>query len=126
MKPIYVFDVAARHNTWLSERQGLVAENVANASTTGFKVRDLKPFTETLDETQLALAQTNGAHFSIGADAVAEAEIDEASAKDATHSGNTVSLEREFGKAGEIGRAFSLNVGIMKALNRMILMSAKG
>ena len=126
MKPIYVFDFAARHNAWLSQRQGLVAENVANASTTGFKARDMRPFEETLNEAQLTLTSTNPAHFTIGAEAAAEPEIDRAASLDGTHSGNTVSLEKEFGKAGEINRAFSLNTGVIKAMNRMLLMSAKG
>jgi flagellar basal-body rod protein FlgB len=126
MKPIYIFDVASRHNAWLAERQGLIAENVANASTTGFKARDLKPFIETLDETKLELAQTSKAHLTISPGQIGEPDVDYAAVQDATHSGNTVSLEREFGKAGDVGRAYSLNIGIMKAMNRMLLMSVKG
>lgn len=126
MKPIYVFDVAAKHNTWLSDRQGLVAQNVANASTTGFKARDLKPFNETLNETQLNLAQTNKAHMQLASDVASGVEPEDDVVIDASHSGNTVSLEREFGKSGEISRAYSLNVGLIKALNRMLLLSVKG
>ncbi len=42
-----------------------------------------------------------------------------------THSGNSVSLEQELIKAGEVNRAYKLNTGIAKAFHRMLLASAK-
>ena len=57
-------------------------------------------------------------------DAVAEAADD-----DAWHtydSGNSVSLEKEMVKAGQVNGAHSLNNGVVKAFHRMLLASAKG
>jgi flagellar basal-body rod protein FlgB len=45
---------------------------------------------------------------------------------DVTHSGNSVSMEQELIKAGEVNRSFALNAGILKAFHRMLLASAKG
>lgn len=126
MKPIYIFDLALRHNEWLANRQGVVSENIANASTTGFKARDLKPFAETLEETRLELIQTSANHLQISSVHESYIEAEDSSSVNATHSGNTVSLEREFAKTGDISRSFELNTGILKAFNRMLLMSAKG
>jgi flagellar basal-body rod protein FlgB len=39
-----VLDLAARQASWLLARQNLVAENVANANTPGYRISDLKPF----------------------------------------------------------------------------------
>ena len=44
---------------------------------------------------------------------------------DVTHSGNTISLEQELIKAGEVNRAYRLNTSVAKAFHRMILASAK-
>jgi flagellar basal-body rod protein FlgB len=42
------------------------------------------------------------------------------------HSGNSVSLEQEMIKAGDVNRDFSLNTNIVKAFHRMLLASVKG
>ena len=42
-----------------------------------------------------------------------------------THSGNSVSLEQELIKAGEVNRAYRLNTSVVKAFHRMLLASAK-
>jgi flagellar basal-body rod protein FlgB len=44
---------------------------------------------------------------------------------DVTHTGNSVSLEQELIKAGDVNRAFRLNTSVAKAFHRMILASAK-
>ena len=44
---------------------------------------------------------------------------------DVTHSGNSVSMEQELIKAGEVNRAFRLNTSVAKAFHRMMLASAK-
>ena len=45
---IALFDLADRRLQWLGTRQGLLARNVANADTPGWKGQDLKPFAEVL------------------------------------------------------------------------------
>ena len=42
-----------------------------------------------------------------------------------TDSGNTVSLENEMIKAGEVGRDYSLNTNIVKAFHAMLMQSVK-
>ena len=44
---------------------------------------------------------------------------------DVTHTGNSVSLEQELIKAGDVNRAYRLNTSVAKAFHRMILASAK-
>ena len=45
---------------------------------------------------------------------------------DVTHSGNSVSVEQEMMKAGDVNRAYALDTSIVKAFHRMYLASAKG
>ena len=42
------------------------------------------------------------------------------------HSGNTVKLEHELVKAGEVSRAFKLNANISRAFHSMLNMSVRG
>jgi len=124
--PLYLFDVMSRNNHWLGARQALVAQNVANASTPGYKAVDVKPFSEALDRTQLDLARTAEGHLNLGDPATVEPDNDTAASNEVLHSGNNVGLEKEFIKSSEIGRAYSLNTSVMKSFNRMLLLSVKG
>ena len=125
MSPIYLFELASRHAHWLSTRQATIAGNIANADTPGFKSRDVQPFTEVLEKTQLAMATTASRHM-LGGGAPAEAAgIAEGTSWAVKESGNSVTLEAELLKAGEINRAFSLNSSIQKSFYRMLMMSVK-
>ena len=126
MSSIYLFNLATQNNQWLAARQTLVAGNIANANTPGFKAVDLEPFEMVLDSTRMQMLATQPGHMtpepaSLGASTTARKER----TWDVYHSGNDVSVEQELLKAGEVNRAYSLNIGIMKSFNRMLL-AAKG
>lgn len=126
MEQVYLFGIASQRTSWLATRQALVAENVANADTPGYKAKDLTSFAEVLETTRLNLASSNNTHMaslsraSDGQDVVSETPWD------VTHSGNSVSLEQEMLKAGEISRAYSLDTSVVKAFHRLLVMSVKG
>ncbi len=125
MSPIYLFDLASRHAQWLSTRQATIAGNIANADTPGFKSQDVEPFAEVLEKTQLALAATAPRHMASGgtmSDATAVAEGESWVIK---NSGNSVTLEAELLKSGEVNRDFSLNNAIQKSFYQMLMMSVK-
>jgi flagellar basal-body rod protein FlgB len=127
MGPIHLFNVASRANHWLSVRQSTIAENVANANTPGFKAQDVKPFADVLDNMTLGMAATRPDHVSYAPAGFARAEAMPAEgATEILHSGNTVSLEKEMARAGEVNRAFALNTNIVKAFHRMLMTSTKG
>ncbi|KAB2668375.1 flagellar basal body rod protein FlgB [Ochrobactrum sp. LMG 5442] len=126
MGPIHLFDLAARQAQWLSVRQATVAGNVANANTPDFRARDVQPFADVLDKTQLTMAATSPLHLEVEADGIAGARLRPDDITEQTHSGNTVDVEQEMMKAGEIAREYSLNTSIVKAFHRMMLSVAKG
>ena len=45
---IGLFDLAERRLAWADRRQGLLAQNIANANTPGYRPNDLKPFASAL------------------------------------------------------------------------------
>ncbi|KAB2719021.1 flagellar basal body rod protein FlgB [Brucella intermedia] len=126
MGPIHLFDLAARQAQWLSVRQATVAGNVANANTPDFRARDVQPFADVLDKTQLTMAATSPLHLEAEVDGIAGARLRPDDITEQTHSGNTVDVEQEMMKAGEIAREYSLNTSIVKAFHRMMLSVAKG
>jgi flagellar basal-body rod protein FlgB len=126
MSSIFLFDIASQRNQWLSLRQATVTSNIANANTPGYAARDVQPFEAVLNSEQLSLATSDPGHVAQStrpADGATEQDRD---AWNISDSGNSVSLEKELVKAGEVNGAFALNNGVIKAFHRMLLTSTKG
>ncbi|MCL4765793.1 MAG: flagellar basal body rod protein FlgB [Hyphomicrobiaceae bacterium] len=126
MGPIHLFDLVSQHNAWLSVRQSAVAGNIANANTPGFKAHDAEPFEAVLNAAPLRLATTRPGHMSPPQPGPPVTDVRDEDAWDVLHSGNSVVLEQELIKAGEVNRSFALNAGIVKAFHRMLMASARG
>ena len=116
---------------WHQERQSVLSENVANSDTPNFKPRDLvEPKFEVgsgkVDggATTLPMARTSASHMaSDGAD---PSFAQNGRAGFLTRpAGNSVSLEQEMLKAGDINRDYSLNTAIVKSFHRMFMSSMK-
>jgi flagellar basal-body rod protein FlgB len=123
--PVYLFELASRHAEWLSTRQATIASNIANADTPAYKARDVEPFTEVLEQTQLAMATTAARHLVSGASPAEAAGMADGASWAVKDSGNSVTLEAELLKAGEVNRGFSLNTAIQKSFYQMLMMSVK-
>jgi len=66
MDPTHIglFDLAERRLAWTDRRQAVLAENIANANTPGFRPRDLTPFAATLVGTNaVAPTRTQSNHM---------------------------------------------------------------
>jgi len=127
MNPVNLFDLASQQARWLSVRQSTVASNVANVNTPGFRATDVEPFEHVLDRSRVTMATTHPTHISLGQtkDQFAVREtVDRDAAK--LPSDNTVVLEQEMLKAGQVGSAFQLNTSIVKSFHRMILSTLRG
>jgi len=122
---VYLFDLASRQAQWLSVRQATISGNIANANTPGFKARDVEPFVDVLDQTKLTMAATNSGHIGIDGSHVRSAKVKKSESWEIMHSGNSVSIEQEMAKAGEVNREHSLNTSIVKAFHRMVLSSTR-
>ena len=126
MEPIHLFDLAARQARWLSTDQAVIASNVSNASTPGYRAQAVAPFSEVLDKTGLQLASTDAAHLALDPMQAQAAAIKEENPWEVSDSGNSVSLEQELIKAGDVNRSYSLNTGIVKSFHAMLMSVVKG
>lgn len=125
MQPLALFSLATREANWLAAREATVAANVANANTPGYEARDLKPFSAQLDRLQLAMTTTSPAHVTPVADPSEKVKSRPGDSWDVVYSGNSVNLEQEMMKAGDIGRAHSLNVNILRSFHQMLMNAVK-
>jgi flagellar basal-body rod protein FlgB len=95
-----LFDLAEQRLKWLSARQGVLATNVANADSPGWKVHDLKPFAQILagQAPSGGLVQTDARHLS-------GTVIDDAGTRilrgESAPDGNEVSLDQQLEKIAQ-------------------------
>lgn len=124
--PVYLFDVASRHMSWLSERQSVIAANVANADTPGYKAKEIAPFSSFVDGAALQLAATKPGHLTTQDQSAVTYDTRSATGWDTAHSGNNVSLERELMQSSATSRMMNMDTAVTRAFHRMILTSVKG
>ena len=121
----YVLQLSAQRTQWLSARDELIAGNIANANTPGYQATDLQPFSAILDNAQVSMVSTNPAHMTPGGDAFAEARVVEADGPESTLSGNSVDVENEMMKLGEVNRDYTMATNIKRVIHQMIMSALK-
>ena len=125
MSQPYVLQLAAQRTQWLSARQSLIANNVANANTPAYRATDLQPFSAVLDSTQVSTVTTNPAHLTPTQDELTSARVVESDPSDETLSGNSVRLEQEMIKLGDVSRDYSMGTNIKRAIHQMMMSALK-
>jgi flagellar basal-body rod protein FlgB len=124
MHPVNLFDLASQQARWLSVRHTAVSSNIANANTPGYGVVEVEPFDAVLDKTRVGMSATHQNHIKVGmgSDSLMVRQTD---TKPNMPSGNTVELENELMKSGEVRRSFELNTAIVKAFHRMLMSTTR-
>lgn len=128
MDPVFLFDLASKKANWLTTRQAVLSRNVANANTPGFRAQDIEPFSATLDKTALSLARTSADHLALQPDQMRAARPSPNNGRDGWgvyHSGNSVNIEEELLKAGEVSRQYGETTAILKSFHKFVLSSAR-
>lgn len=100
-----VFKRLTARMRWLTARQAVLAQNVANADTPGYKTRDIVPpkFARTVRMMEAApstAAQASG-HVRLVSKSAAEGTQEIREGQDVSLSGNSVDLELELKKASD-------------------------
>ena len=108
-----IFQMAYGMATHASARQELIASNVANADTPGYRAQDIKPFAESYlaDKAANDLRQTRNGHMSTGEIATSIFRAIDRPGPSSPN-GNTVSLETEIMKATEVRHAHELALSV--------------
>ena len=125
MSDLYILKLASQQTRWLSAREALTASNIANANTPGFRARDIQPFADTISVMNISMALTDKAHLAPDGGNSWNARPFEMKEREPSLSGNSVDLEHELAKIGDIGRAYSLNTNIKRVIHQMLSASVK-
>ena len=100
-------------------RQGVIAENIAQADTPGFRARDIASFSETYQAGEAAAPRaTRPGHFRVASGAP-EPEA-RALPGSAAPNGNTVSLEGEMVKAVEVKQQHDMALSVYRAVSDIL------
>lgn len=125
MEPVNLFDLATRQSQWLAVRQTAIAGNIANVNTPGYTANDVEPFDKVLDRSSVSLSATQEGHLGFGATNAGFATKPQEFDGVLMPSKNTVVMENELMKAGEVRRSFELNTAIVKAFHSMLMTVTK-
>jgi len=129
---ISLLDALQNRMGWLSSRQKIVAENVANASTPGFKPHDLAPqdFGQLMTtgagaEGQMGMMVTNAMHIQMQDPLPAGAKKITSNDSETTMDGNSVVLEEQMLKMAESRQQFEAAVGFYEKSMSLVRMAIR-
>jgi flagellar basal-body rod protein FlgB len=117
----------------LSERQRLISENIANASTPGYRPRDVDTsgFERVLASAGssgrtgvVAIARTNPGHMSSGGGSTAR-QIITRNDSETTMDGNAVVLEEQMARAAETRMAFETGIALYQKGLELVRLAAR-
>ena len=116
--------------TWLDDRQRVIAQNVANADTPGFRPTDLRQptdFAAALARGNGAIqpARTNAAHISPQPAVQSRFDSMDAPDSETTLDGNAVVVEEQMIKMAESRMAYDAAIGLYQKSLTMIRMAAR-
>jgi len=101
--------LAERRLHWLDARQRVLAQNVANADTPGYRPSDLRPFQESLAGAEAGLRLTHARHLAPAGDPRARQER---RVVERSMDGNGVALDREALRIADTETAHALAVSL--------------
>ncbi|MEE9318348.1 MAG: flagellar basal body rod protein FlgB, partial [Rhodospirillales bacterium] len=106
LEKMTLFAVVKKRLAWLSQRQEVIAQNIANADTPNYKSRDLKPFQfkELLrrESSGLNMSATQASHLRGVRTAVRSFQVkDDRKPYETNPTGNSVVLEEQMAKMNE-------------------------
>jgi flagellar basal-body rod protein FlgB len=94
-------------------RLGVIAQNVANADTPGYKAADMPTFAESYSEPDIKMRATRAGHFT-GSDGDMPSPVIHRSNGAGAPNGNTVSLEQEMVKAASARQDHEMALAIYR------------
>ncbi|HJS85209.1 MAG TPA: flagellar basal body protein [Acetobacteraceae bacterium] len=103
---IALFDLAERRLAWTERRQAVLAQNIANADTPGWRPRDVAPFAARVDQAGAGLARTDPRHLVGTSDTSGLAKPIRPTGHQPD--GNAVSLDQELTKVADTDTTQSL------------------
>jgi flagellar basal-body rod protein FlgB len=124
---ISFFKNASQRLQWLSNRQKVISENVANSDTPGFKAKEVTSFAKMVEGThKTGILTTNVRHIGSAVDTPGIQSVVDKEAWSETLNGNTVVLEQQTIKANEVGENYQLAAKLYRKGYDLLTLAATG
>lgn len=121
------FQLASQKMSWLSANQRVVAENIANADTPGYKARNVSSFETLVDGARTGgVRTTHAGHIQGGGHAGGVRATEDSAAWETTIDGNTVVLEQQTLKANEISESYQLAAQLYGKGHQLLTLAVVG
>lgn len=116
IEPLEIARMAQALAAHSGDRLSLIAENVANADTPGYRARDLPDFAAIYDDGALPLRQSRTGHLA-GGSAQPATILNEGGA---SPDGNTVSLETEMVRAAGVRQDHAMALAVYRSASEIV------
>ena len=129
IQDIGLFHGLAAKMDYLNQRQGILAQNIANSDTPGYRPKDLQKadFTEFLGNSYakkavspVSVAKTDEAHMAAGQDELSTKSRKQKNTYEVAPAGNAVIIEEQLLKSGRTVSDYNLMVNIYQKHMGMI------
>lgn len=112
-----IFQVASGLAEYATARQGVVAQNIANADTPGYRAKDLESFEDSLsfNSSSMPLRTTREKHFAVDEARFEFSRQEKILPGQLSPNGNSVSLEEEMIRAADIQFRHNLALTVYKS-----------
>lgn len=111
--------LAERRLDWLDRRQAVLAQNIANADTPGYRPRDLNGFRARVEAALTPPLTRNHEGHLRGRPSGSDAAREDRRAPEAVPDGNAVSLDREAVRMAETDTAHALAMAVHRSFTGM-------
>jgi flagellar basal-body rod protein FlgB len=115
---IGLFRLAEQRLAWVGRRQELLAQNVANANTPGYRPRDLPPFAKALAHADpaAALVRTDPKHITVAGTTQSDRPL---RSRERSPDGNGVSMEDQLTKVADTSNTQELVANLYRKYQGM-------
>jgi len=122
------FKIASQRMEWLSTRQQVISENIANADTPGYKAREVSEFSRMVDSSAQSsgVVTTNTQHIG-GTEQAGNVRVQQdESAWEQSMDGNTVVLEQQTIKASEVSENYRMAAQLYRKGHELLTLAVTG
>jgi flagellar basal-body rod protein FlgB len=122
------FQLASQRMQWLGAHQQVVAENIANADTPGFKARSVSPFAEMVDGARSGggVKTTHAGHITGGGQTGGVRVTSDETPWENSIDGNSVVLEQQTLMASEISENYQLAAQLYGKGHQLLTLAVVG
>ncbi|MFA5040537.1 MAG: flagellar basal body rod protein FlgB [Bdellovibrionales bacterium] len=123
-----LFDLLVGKMSYLSQKQAVIAENVANVDTPGYKQLELKPFSfnTALKQAASGMMTTDSRHIIPASMAGTNAQTIKSKDTDVLPSGNSVDIEQQMAEVSKTSIDYQTMTGIYRKMTGLFKIALKG